>query len=146
MRQSYRGVRLTITPPSLLDDTYHNVSTLYNEFVPRIKPPGRVYIYQLGKFPHVSSRGYRYIMVLHIYDFNTILSIPLRSKSDSDQLAGIKSLYDHLKSKDQMTNIPFMDNEAPWYVTKYLNANDTPHQLVSPNGHRHNAADRAIGT
>ena len=78
LRQSYQGVRSTLTSSPSLDETHPNLSTPYNKCFVKIKPLGRVYTDQTGKFPYVSSRGYKYIMVLYTYDFNAILSTPLR--------------------------------------------------------------------
>ena len=85
-------------------------------------------------------------MILYVYDFNAILSVSLESKSGSDQLAGIKSIYDRLNPVGQKITIRFMDNEALRCVTKYYKINHISHHLVPPHVHRRNVAKRAIST
>jgi hypothetical protein len=39
---------------------------------------------QTGRFPHLSSRGHQYIMILYDYDTNLILSLPLKHRRAAD--------------------------------------------------------------
>eukprot|EP00957_Ditylum_brightwellii_P118907 9068931-Ditylum_brightwellii.AAC.1 len=43
---------------------------------------GKIYIDQTGKFPVVSSKSNRYIMVIYVYDANCILVEPMKNRTE----------------------------------------------------------------
>ena len=43
---------------------------------------GKIYTDQTGRFPVVSSKGNKYIMVLYDYDSNAILAKPIKDRTD----------------------------------------------------------------
>jgi hypothetical protein len=45
---------------------------------------GTIYTDQTGRFPRVSSRGMKYIMVCYAYDCNFIEAIPLKNRSNNE--------------------------------------------------------------
>ena len=55
----------------------HDVLALIQPF----KETRRAYSDQTGKFPHKSSRGNQYIMIVYDYDSNAILAAPLKNKA-----------------------------------------------------------------
>ena len=85
-------------------------------------------------------------MIMYDYNMNTILFLPLRSKSGSEQLSAITRLHDQLSDQGPDTCLHILDNEAPLYVTSYLNTKRITYQLVPPNVHRRNSTERAIST
>ena len=127
-------------------DAHPRLQRKTKEFFIKIKPLGTVYSDQTGSFPYLSSRGFRYIMIMYDYNMNTILFLPLRSKSGSEQLSAITRLHDQLSDQGPDTCLHILDNEAPLYVTSYLNTKRITYQLVPPNVHRRNSTERAIST
>jgi hypothetical protein len=47
---------------------------------------GQIYTDQTGRFPVVSSKGNKYIMILYDYDRNTILANPIKDRTSPDLL------------------------------------------------------------
>eukprot|EP00957_Ditylum_brightwellii_P105581 8049606-Ditylum_brightwellii.AAC.1 len=43
---------------------------------------GKIYTNQTGKFPVVSSKGNRYVMVIYAYDANCILVEPMKNRTE----------------------------------------------------------------
>eukprot|EP00957_Ditylum_brightwellii_P122145 9315071-Ditylum_brightwellii.AAC.1 len=43
---------------------------------------GKIYTYQTGQFPVVSSRGNKYVMVIYPYDANCILVEPMKNRTE----------------------------------------------------------------
>ena len=101
---------------------------------------------QTGPFPITSSQGARYILIMYVYDSNAILTEPLQSKYGHELLRGFKNIYQHIVSRGIHTTMHRLDNEAPQCLQSYLQSQNIDFQLVPPNFHRQNAAERAIKT
>ena len=53
-------------------EPFHPKATAYNDLT--------------GKFPHKSSRGHQYILVVYDYDSNAILAAPLKSRQQAQEI------------------------------------------------------------
>ena len=56
----------------------------------------KIYTDQTGRFPHTSSRGMKYIMVINIYDANYVWGVPLKNRSAAEMLQAYKKVYSTL--------------------------------------------------
>ena len=65
-----------------------------------------------GRFPHQSSRGNNYIMVLYDYDGNAILAQALKNRESQSIIEAWKTLYNRLYKFGHTTRTYIMDNEA----------------------------------
>ena len=115
-------------------------------YIKTIDVSGKVYTDQTGRFPHASSRGSKYIMVLYDFDSNAILAEPLKTKTEREQLHATTKLHTYLKARGLNPKMHVMDNECPGAVKQYLRTNHIAFQLVPPHVPRTNAAEKAIGT
>jgi hypothetical protein len=70
------------TPPSVTEPTVrtHFVYTKVIEIT------GQIYSDQTGRFPVISSRGNKYIMVVYDYDSRAILAEPIKNRSERELL------------------------------------------------------------
>ena len=105
---------------------------------------GRIYTDQTGHFPVYSSRGSKYIMVLYCYDANAILAEPIKNRSEGELLKAYDKMYTYLQDRGYKPVTHWLDNEAPAGIKRYNVQNSTKYQLVPPNLHHTNAAERAI--
>ena len=99
-----------------------------------------------GRFPYRSSRGYQYLLLLYDYDSNAILVEPLKNRKSDSIIAAWKKLVLILEKRGTQPKYFIMDNEASADLKSVLNANDYHLQLVPPENHRKNAAERCIQT
>ena len=53
-------------------------------FISLYNPRDTIYTDQTGKFPHASSRGYHYQMIVHEIDGNSTWVEPMKNKSQGD--------------------------------------------------------------
>ena len=101
---------------------------------------------QTGRFPHISSRGNAYLLIVYDYDSNAILVEPLKSRA----AAGIKNAWlkinTFLESRGRKPDLHILDNECAAEFKHALTKNKIQYQLVPPHVHRRNAAERAIQT
>ena len=92
-----------------------------------------------------SSKGNRYVMVVYDHNSNAIPAEPLKSRSAEHLLAATAKMHIFLRECGVHPKIHIMDNECSSTVRSYLKKNNIELQLVLPNLHRTNAAEKAIG-
>jgi hypothetical protein len=111
-----------------------------------IDDAGRIYTDQTGRFPVTSSQGNKYILVLYDYDSNAILTEPLKTRNGGEILRAYTKLYDYLVARGFKPQTHWLDNEASNALKNFNRNNQIKFQLVPPQMHRRNAAERAIRT
>jgi hypothetical protein len=101
---------------------------------------------QTGRFPATSSKGNQYIMVLVEVDGNFIDAEPMKNKSEGAMIKAYKALWDRLTSSGTVKpKTHILDNEASAEFKREIQKNCAI-QLVPPDNHRRNLAERAIQT
>ena len=107
---------------------------------------GTVCIDLTGDF-HVKSRtGNKYLMVLYYYDSNGILFRPMKNRSDNEAVHVYTDLYECLTEQNCNQRLNIMDNDAYAAVKRLILQEKSTYQLVEPNNHCVNVAERAIHT
>jgi hypothetical protein len=105
---------------------------------------GQICTDQTGRFPVVSSKGNKYIMILHDYDSNAILAQPIKDQKAAELLKAFQVMEQELVARGLKSKLMKLDNEASKLLKTYLHQQDITFQLVPPYSHRRNAAERAI--
>ena len=105
-----------------------------------------VYTDQTGGFPVTSSRGNKYVMVMCEVDGNYIDAEPMKSRTTDSLVKTYLILWKRLTSSKVITpKLHILDNEAPAELKEVIR-NNCKMQLVPPDTHRSNLAERAIQT
>ena len=102
-----------------------------------------MYTDQPGRFPATSSNGNQYIMVLVEVDGNYIDAEPMKNRSAGSMIKAYLALWARLTATGTIRHL--MDNEASAELKTEIRKNCTI-QLVPPDNHRRNLAERAIQT
>jgi hypothetical protein len=105
---------------------------------------GQIYTDQTGRFPVVSSKGNKYIMILYDYDSNAILAQPIKDRTAPELLKAFQVMEQELVARGLKPKLMKLDNEASKLLKTYLHQQDITFQLVPPYSHRRNSAERAI--
>jgi hypothetical protein len=105
---------------------------------------GQIYTDQTGRFPVVSSKGNKYIMILYDYDSNAILAQPIKDRTAPDLLRAFQVMEQELVARGLKPKLMKLDNEALKLLKMYLNQQNITFQLVPPYNHRRNSDERAI--
>lgn len=105
-----------------------------------------VYTDQTGRFPIMSRRHHKYIMVLCEIDGNQILMEPMVDRKDHHIVAAFKRLLDRLKRQGIYPKHQYLDNEASELYKRAIQDANMTYQLATPHMHRANIAERAIQT
>ena len=88
----------------------------------------------------------QYVFVCYVYESNAILVRPMKTRSDACMVGAYQEIYEYLEAVDQKPTLNVTDNEASKAVQNYIRSKDVDWQLVEPDNHRVNAAERAIQT
>jgi hypothetical protein len=99
---------------------------------------------QTGRFPIVSSKGNKYIMVLYHYDSNAILAKPIKDRTSPELLKAFQFMEQELVARGLKPKLMKLDIEASKLLKDYLYQQDITFQLVPPYSHICNSSERAI--
>jgi hypothetical protein len=105
---------------------------------------GQIYTDQTGRFPVVSSKENKYIMILYDYDSNVILAQPIKDITAPEILRAFQIMEQELVPRGLKPKLMKLDNEASKLLKMYLHQQNLTFQLVTPYSHRRNAAERVI--
>eukprot|EP00804_Cyclotella_cryptica_P015207 CCRYP_000733-RA/>CCRYP_000733-RA protein AED:0.43 eAED:0.26 QI:0/0/0/1/1/1/3/0/840 len=145
MKNQRQGIRSTkqrvqpyVLPPTLPQQndiyikTYDTSNTLYTN--------------QTGKFPHVSSRGFRYQMILYHADTNSIWIEPTKNRTEGELILARSRALLRMKACNITPQHQVLDNEVSAAYRDVITTSGMTYQLVPPNDHRRNIAEKAIQT
>jgi hypothetical protein len=104
---------------------------------------GQIYTDQTGRFPVVSSKGNEYIMILYDYDSNAILAQPIKDRTAPELLKAFQVMEQEMVARGLTPKLMKLDNEASKVLKAYLHQQNITFQLVPPNSHIRNSAERA---
>ena len=72
----------------------------------------KIYTDQTGKFPIISSRGNKYILIIYVYDATVILASPLKIRSGSHILEAYTKQVEHLVNIVYIPRVHWLENES----------------------------------
>jgi len=157
MKRQRQGVRSTKTPQTINEDKEDATEDHDSPAIPRPKKMKDAYIKvhsasdtmytdQPGRFPATSCNGNQYIMVLVEVDGNYIDAEPMKNKSAGSMIKAYQTLWTRITATGTIRpTTHLMDNEASTELKAEIKKNCTL-QLVPPDNHRRNLAERAIQT
>jgi hypothetical protein len=146
LNQQRQNARTTkIKESQLLDqdtDQDHGIKTQY--IYAATIDAGQIYTDQTGRFPVVSRKGKKYIMVLYDHDSYAILAKPIKDRTAPELLKAFQFMEQELVARGLKPKLMKLDNEASKMLKHYLYQQYIAFQLVPPYIHRRNSAERAI--
>jgi hypothetical protein len=109
----------------------------------------RLYTNNTGRLPIQARSGNQYITIAYHKLSNVILCAPYANQTDAHRIAAYNSIMHHLTKRGLTVDLQILDNEASTDFKVKANIEDkwkAKYQLVPPDVHRCNAAERAIQT
>jgi hypothetical protein len=107
---------------------------------------GTIYTDNTGRFPVQSFHGKQIQFVAYEYRSNAIIVKTLRDQTDKSMVEAFQEVYEYLTTKGFKPKLNVMDNQCSKAVQTYIHSTGADIQLVNPDDHRVNAAERAIQT
>ena len=102
------------------------------------------YIDLTGTFPHKSSRGNQYLLLLYDFDSNVILVEPLKTRQAGEMTKAWTILQKNLIHSGHITKNYIVDNEYDTDLKQALSKHDLSYELTPTSIHRRNTKERAI--
>jgi len=99
-----------------------------------------------GALPARSLDGHHYFFVAYDYDTNYIFAIPIPSTTNDAIITAFEQVYNDLTTRGYRPLFNVTDNQASTPIANFLRHKGCSLQIVEPNNHRINAAERAIQT
>ena len=115
-------------------------------FLKTVDLTGKIYTDQIGRFPITSNKSNNYILVAYHYDSNTIHAEPLKTQTVLDLKTSYHKIHSLLTNRGLKPSLHILENEIPNVLKRFMREVNEKFQLVPPNSHRINSAERAIGT
>ena len=73
---------------------------------------GKAYMDLTGQFPHMSSRGNKYLVVVYDYDSNAIVMEPIKSRQAKEIFNAFKACESRLPQNTLQPKLYILDNEC----------------------------------
>ena len=144
-RQGVRSTKPKLPATSSSDQKLPQVHS--NELHIQVTPISKLYTDNTGRFPVHECSGNQYIIIAHHCDANLILSKPFSTRKDTHRLLAYYKIMQRLTENKLIVVLQILNNEASAENKQAVKTKwNAIYQLVPPNTHRSNAAERAIRT
>ncbi len=150
MKKQRQNVRLTkqtiVVDEATEEEELTRTIMKHNIIVKVFNASEVVYSDQTGRLPVQSSRGNTSLMVYYDVDANYIDAEPIRNHADPQMIVAYQKLWERTnRSRKTKPNLHILDNEASEAFKSEIRKNCNL-QLVPPDTHHRNLAERAIQT
>eukprot|EP00804_Cyclotella_cryptica_P001906 CCRYP_007349-RB/>CCRYP_007349-RB protein AED:0.31 eAED:0.31 QI:0/-1/0/1/-1/1/1/0/639 len=145
-RQGVRSTKTTLQAPA--NQPSHTAPSLphHDIYIKTDDTRDTVYTDQTGKFPHLSSRGHRYQMILYHTDSNSIWVEPTKNRTEGELILAYTRALSRMRACGLSPKRQVLDNEASAAYKQAILDSGMTYQLVPPDDHRRNVAEKAIQT
>jgi hypothetical protein len=145
-RQNVRSTKQLLVEETSEDEELTRAVAKQNIMIKMVNASETIYTDQSGKLPVQSSKGNTSLMVMYDVDANAIDAEPIRSHHDSHMIPAYQRLWQRLnRGRVNKPKLHILDNEASEKFKTAIKGN-CDLQLVPPDTHRRNLAERAIQT
>ncbi len=129
----------SVSPPAAVSPS--------NLVVVTVVPLSRLYTDDTGRFPIQARSGNQYVMIAYHADGNLILQQAFQTKSDHHRIAAYNAIMTRLAARGLSVDLQILDNEASSAYKQAITFSwQAQFELVPPDMHRRNRAERAIRT
>jgi hypothetical protein len=105
-----------------------------------------MYADQTGLFPAVSSLGNKYVMISHHVDSNSTWSEAIRNQSGGKLILARARALARMQRQGLIAKHQILDNQASAEYKAAIEASGMTYELVPPDEHQRNMAEKAIQT
>jgi hypothetical protein len=100
----------------------------------------------MEQFPQVSSLGNKYIMIIHNVDSNSSWAEALKDNTGGKLILGRAQALEHMRKAGIVLKHQVLDSQASVAYKKAIGDSDVTNELVPPDNHQCNRAEKAIQT
>ena len=118
-----------------------------NLLVVNVVPLSKLYTDDTGRFPVRACSGNQYVMIAYHANCNLILQQAIQTKSDCHHITAYTAIMTRLAARGLSVDLQILDNEASSVYKQTITFTwKAKFQLVPPDMHQQNCAERAIRT
>lgn len=140
LHQTRSNIHSTYAPPTTRSATPNaSFSSIFSM-------DNHTFSYLTGQFPVTSSKNNKHIFILYHQPTNAILAEPLQDKSHPVILQEFTNIHTMLTRQGHTISHHTLNNDISPTITEYLQLHNITYQIVPPNNHRCNKAERGIQT
>ena len=144
LRQGIRSTKQSAAPITAEVTTAEPMKKEHDIFVKVYDTQDLIYTDQTGAFPHVSSRGNRYIMVAVHIDSNYAFQEPMKNRTELEMIRTYQAIVKRMKERNLSLQKHILDNEISDGYKTAIRKEGMEHELLPPNNHRRSIAERCI--
>ncbi len=133
------------TPDPTADATTP-LNVAHNVLIRTVDLHDTLYTDQTGCFPSVSSLGNKYVMVLHHVDSNSSWIEGLKTNSEGELILARRRALARISRRGIKPRQQILDNQASAAYKAEIELTQMRYELVPPDDHRRNIAEKAIQT
>ena len=122
------------------------IEKLNDVYIAVYSPRETMFTDQTGKFPFTSSRGNNYQMVVHDIDSNSTWVEPMKNRTEGEMILARRRALIRMKHQGIVPRHQVLVNEISNAYKDEIRDTGMTYQLVPPDDHRRNIAERAIQT
>jgi hypothetical protein len=123
------------------------VDTPSNQVYVVTQPLSKLFTDDTGRFPVRDCSGNQYVMIAFHADGNLILQQAFKNKSNRHRIAAYNAIMTRLAARGLSVDLQILDNKASTaYKEAIIFKRKATFQLVPPDMHHRNRAERAIRT
>ena len=115
-------------------------------FISVYDPCATIFTDQTGKFPLRSICGNHYQMVVHDIDSNSTWVEPMKNRTEGEMILTRRRALSRMKLQSIIPKHQVLDNKISYAYRIEIRDTNMTFQLVPPDDHRRNLAERAIQT
>jgi hypothetical protein len=101
---------------------------------------------QTGAFPYTLQQGNHYVMIAIHLDANYIFYEPMKNRLEDEMIEAYQKIINRMEAARLGLKTHRLDIEASKVYKQWICQNGMMHELVPPDNHRSNLAERAIQT
>jgi hypothetical protein len=146
-RQNVRSTKPKQPRPVPLVALPTPAATASNQIIIVTQPLSKLFTDDTGRVPVRARSGNQYVMIAYHADGNLILEQAFKTKSDRHRIAAYNSIMTRLAARGLSVDLQILDNKANSAYKEAITFKwNAKFQLVPPDMHRRNRAERTIRT
>ena len=134
-------------PPQVISPEEPLLQVRSNEIFLQVAPISKLYTDDTVRFPVRARSGHQYFMIEYHCDANLILAVPFKTRKYTHRLQVYNKIIQCLHYQHLRVDLQIMNNKSSADYKRLIKKKwKINYQLVTPNTHRSNVAERDIHT
>ena len=131
LQSTKQSTNLDCNFPKQINNKTNNIFATIADTKSIVTQDNKAFMDLTGRFPHRSSRGNQYIVIVYDYDSNAILCEPIKSRQAKDIFTAFTKCEEKI-TKASKPSLYILDNECAADLKRSILKNNQNYELVPP--------------